>query len=127
MASWRKPAWLNEMVTMPSLVSVSIQIVAGGEIFLMNCAHKEMVFAVETNLRRVAGVLTQEGVPMVKFLFWCILFVLCWPLALGALVIYPILWVLLLPLRIVGIAVGSVLALVWAVVILPVKVARAIV
>ncbi len=64
---------------------------------------------------------------MVKFLLWCILFVLCWPLALGALVIYPILWVLLLPLRIVGIAVGSVLALVWAVVILPVKVARAIV
>ncbi len=64
---------------------------------------------------------------MVKFLLWCILFVLCWPLALGALVIYPILWVLLLPLRIVGIAVGSVLALVWAVVILPARVARAIV
>ena len=48
---------------------------------------------------------------MVKFLLWCILFVLCWPLTVMALVIYPVVWLLLLPLRIVGIAVGSVLAL----------------
>lgn len=64
---------------------------------------------------------------MVKFLLWCILFVLCWPLAVVALVIYPIVWLLLLPLRIVGIAVGSVLALVWALVILPAKVVRGVI
>ena len=52
---------------------------------------------------------------MLKFLIWCILFVMCWPLALAALVLYPIVWLLLLPFRVVGIAVGSVLALVWAI------------
>jgi hypothetical protein len=61
---------------------------------------------------------------MVKFLTWCILFVLCWPLALLALVLYPVVWLLLLPFRIVGIAVGSVLALVWGLVTLPLRVAR---
>jgi hypothetical protein len=61
---------------------------------------------------------------MLKFLIWCILFVLCWPLALFALVLYPIVWLLLLPFRIVGIAVGSVLALVWGLVTLPLRVAR---
>jgi hypothetical protein len=64
---------------------------------------------------------------MVQFLLWCILFVLCWPIALCALFLYPIVWLLLLPLRIVGIAVGGALALVWALVILPAKVMRAIV
>jgi len=59
---------------------------------------------------------------MVKFLLWCILFVLCWPLALAALVLYPIVWLLLLPFRLVGFAVGSVLALVWALVMLPARV-----
>jgi hypothetical protein len=59
---------------------------------------------------------------MAKFLLWCILFVLCWPLALVALVLYPIVWLLLLPFRLVGFAVGSVLALVWALVMLPAKV-----
>ncbi len=47
-----------------------------------------------------------------KFLVWCILLVLCWPLALLALVMYPIVWILLLPFRIVGIAVEGVLELV---------------
>jgi hypothetical protein len=61
---------------------------------------------------------------MVKFLLWCILFVLCWPLALVALVLYPLIWLLLLPFRIMGIAVGGVLALVWALVTLPVRVLR---
>jgi hypothetical protein len=61
---------------------------------------------------------------MLKFLLWCILFVLCWPLALVALVLYPLIWLLLLPFRIVGIAVGGVLALVWALVTLPVRVLR---
>jgi hypothetical protein len=64
---------------------------------------------------------------MVQFLLLCILFVLCWPIALVALVMYPIVWLLLLPLRIVGIAVGGALALVWALVILPAKVLKAVV
>ncbi|MBM3724128.1 MAG: hypothetical protein FJW40_01705 [Acidobacteria bacterium] len=63
---------------------------------------------------------------MVKFLLWCILLVLCWPLALLALVLYPIVWLVLLPFRIVGIAVGGVLALLWAVVTLPARLARSI-
>ncbi len=63
---------------------------------------------------------------MVKFLLFCILFVLCWPLALAALVLYPLVWLLLLPFRIVGIAVGGVLELVGAIVTLPVRVLRAI-
>ena len=61
-----------------------------------------------------------------KFLLWCILQVLCWPLALAALVLYPIVWLLLLPFRIVGIAVGGVLDLVWAIVTLPVRLMRAL-
>ena len=58
---------------------------------------------------------------MAAFFLWCILFILCWPLALLALILYPIVWLLLLPFRIVGIAVGGVLALVWAVVTLPAR------
>jgi hypothetical protein len=63
---------------------------------------------------------------MIKFLLWCILLVLCWPLALAALVLYPFLWLLLLPFRVVGIAVGGALALVWAIVTLPARLLRAI-
>jgi hypothetical protein len=58
---------------------------------------------------------------MIKFLLWCLLFILCWPLALLALILYPIVWLLLLPFRIVGIAVYGALALVWAVVMLPAR------
>lgn len=58
---------------------------------------------------------------MIAFLLWCILFVLCWPLALAALIVYPIVWLLLLPFRIVGIAVHGALALVWAVIMLPAR------
>ncbi len=58
---------------------------------------------------------------MVKFLLWCILLVLCWPLAILALVLYPIVWVLLIPFRLVGIAVDGVLKLVWALVTLPAR------
>ena len=61
---------------------------------------------------------------MTKFLLWCILLVLCWPLALLALVIYPIVWVLLIPFRIVGIAVGGVLELLWTIITLPMRVLR---
>jgi hypothetical protein len=63
---------------------------------------------------------------MVKFLLWCILLVLCWPLALLALVLYPLVWLLLLPFRLVGIAVGGVLELMWVVVTLPARVLKKI-
>ena len=61
-----------------------------------------------------------------KFLLWCILLVLSWPLALAALVLYPVVWLLLLPFRIVGIAVRGVLELVWEVVSLPARLLRAL-
>lgn len=61
---------------------------------------------------------------MVKFLLWCILFVLCWPLAILALILYPLVWILLLPFRIVGIAVGGVLELLWAIITLPARILR---
>jgi hypothetical protein len=63
---------------------------------------------------------------LLKFLLWLILFVLCWPLALAALFFYPVVWLLLLPFRIVGIAVGGALALVWALVTLPARLLRAL-
>jgi hypothetical protein len=63
---------------------------------------------------------------MVKFLLWCILLVLCWPLALVALVLYPLVWLVLLPFRVAGIAVGGALALVSAIIFLPVRMLRAI-
>lgn len=58
---------------------------------------------------------------MFTFLLWCVLFVLCWPLALFALVLYPVVWLLLLPFRLVGIAVEGALKLVWALVTLPAR------
>jgi len=63
---------------------------------------------------------------MAKFLLWCILFVLCWPLALLALIAYPLVWVLLLPFRLLGLAVGGVLELVSAIIFLPARLIRAI-
>jgi hypothetical protein len=59
---------------------------------------------------------------MVKFLLWLILFVVCWPLALLALVLYPIVWLLLLPFRLVGIAVEGVFDLLRAIFLLPARV-----
>jgi hypothetical protein len=56
-----------------------------------------------------------------KFLLWCILLVLCWPVAMLAIVIYPLIWILLLPFRIVGIAVDGVLALLRGIVFLPAR------
>ena len=61
---------------------------------------------------------------MVKLLLWCLLFVWCWPVALVALMLYPLVWVVLLPFRVVGIAVEGVLELVGAVILLPVRVLR---
>ena len=61
---------------------------------------------------------------MLTFLVWCVVLFFCWPLALVALILYPLIWLLLLPFRIVGIAVGGVLELVWAIVTLPARVLR---
>jgi hypothetical protein len=63
---------------------------------------------------------------VVKFLLWCILLVLCWPIALLALVAFPFIWLLLLPFRILGIAVGGALALVTGLIMLPARVLRGI-
>jgi len=61
---------------------------------------------------------------VVKFLLWMILLVLCWPLAILALFLYPIVWLVLLPFRIVGIAVGGLLQALWALVTLPARILR---
>jgi hypothetical protein len=61
---------------------------------------------------------------MVAFLLWCILLVLCWPLALVALVLYPIVWLLLLPFRIVGLTMKGVFELLRAIILLPARVLR---
>ena len=58
---------------------------------------------------------------MGKFFLWCILFVLYWPLALLALIVYPLVWILLIPFRVVGIAVDGVLGVIRGVVMLPVR------
>jgi hypothetical protein len=58
---------------------------------------------------------------MFAFLAWCLLFVICWPVALLALIAYPFVWLLLLPFRIVGIAVHGVLALIAAVIMFPAR------
>lgn len=58
---------------------------------------------------------------MVAFMLWLVLLVLCWPLALAALVLFPLVWLLLLPLRLVGIVVGGVFALIRALVFLPAR------
>jgi hypothetical protein len=63
---------------------------------------------------------------MIKLLLFCILFILCWPLALLALVLYPLVWLILLPFRLLGIAVHGALALVIALITLPVRLIRAI-
>lgn len=58
---------------------------------------------------------------MFTFLLWCLLLVICWPIALLALALYPLVWLLLLPFRLVGIAVGGVLELLRAIVMLPAR------
>ncbi|HXY79502.1 MAG TPA: hypothetical protein VEI08_02580 [Candidatus Bathyarchaeia archaeon] len=61
---------------------------------------------------------------MLTFILWCMLLFLCWPLALLALVLYPLVWLLLLPFRIVGIAVDGVLELVKGIILLPARILR---
>ena len=61
---------------------------------------------------------------MVKFLLWCILLVLCWPLALLALLLYPVVWILLIPFRLAGFAVDGVLQLIHGLLVLPGRLLR---
>ncbi len=61
---------------------------------------------------------------MTKFLLWLLLLVFCWPLALLALVLYPLVWLVLLPFRLVGIAVEGVLELVKSLILLPARILR---
>jgi hypothetical protein len=61
---------------------------------------------------------------MLTFLIWCLLLLVCWPLALVALILYPLFWLILLPFRLVGIAVEGALGLVWGIVTLPARVLR---
>jgi hypothetical protein len=58
---------------------------------------------------------------MIGFLLWLILFMLCAPLAIVALFLYPLVWLLLLPFRLVGVAVGGVLSLIWGICTLPLR------
>jgi hypothetical protein len=59
---------------------------------------------------------------LILFVGWCILFVLCWPLALLALILFPIVWLISLPLRLVGITLGAVFALLKAILFLPARI-----
>jgi hypothetical protein len=61
---------------------------------------------------------------MLTFLLWCVLLIFCWPLALLFLVLYPIVWLILLPFRILGIAVEGVLELFKAIIFLPARLLR---
>ena len=60
-------------------------------------------------------------IDLVKFLMWCLLLVVCWPLALLALILYPIVWLLLLPFRLVGIAVEGAFEFLRALFLLPAR------
>ena len=61
---------------------------------------------------------------MMTFLLWCLLFVFCWPLALLALILYPLIWILMLPLRLVGITVNAAFELLAAILTLPARILR---
>jgi hypothetical protein len=71
--------------------------------------------------RKLASRIEKGRWRVTRFLLWCILLVLCWPVALLALLAYPVVWLLVLPFRLVGIAVDGVLGLVRAVILLPAR------
>jgi hypothetical protein len=84
-----------------------------------------VICAVTPTCARVGvTVSTREGFDMAGFLLWLLLLVFCWPLALLALVLYPVVWLLLLPLRLVGITVTAVFAFLGALLMLPARVLR---
>jgi len=61
---------------------------------------------------------------VIKFLLWCILLILCWPVALAAIILYPLVWLILLPFRLLGMVVSGVLELIWTIVMLPASLLR---
>ncbi|MCX6134066.1 MAG: hypothetical protein NTU47_09665 [Ignavibacteriales bacterium] len=61
---------------------------------------------------------------MTKFLLWLILLILCWPIALAALILYPLAWLFLLPFRLAGVAVKGALGLIEAIILLPASILR---
>jgi hypothetical protein len=61
---------------------------------------------------------------MIKFLLWCVLLILCWPVALLALIVYPLVWLVLIPFRLLGVVVTGVLDLIWAIVTFPAHLLR---
>lgn len=67
------------------------------------------------------GIVSQVTM-LTKFLLWCLLLVLCWPVAILALVLYPLVWLVLIPFRLLGFAVGGVLAFIRALFMLPARV-----
>jgi hypothetical protein len=69
----------------------------------------------------IAASFTKDVPLMIKFLLWLLLLVVCWPLAILALLLWPIVWLLLLPFRLVGIAVGGVFELFKAILFLPAR------
>ncbi len=77
-----------------------------------------------TLARNTAYVKLSKGKPMIKFLLFLFLLFFCWPLALAAIVLYPIVWLLLLPFRILGIAVDGVLQTLKALILLPSRILR---
>lgn len=70
----------------------------------------------------IYGIVHTDKKHMTTFFIWCILLVLCWPIALVALIIYPLIWLILLPFRIAGLAVEGVLRFIWALFTLPFRV-----
>jgi hypothetical protein len=74
--------------------------------------------------RTNVGGVTQDETIMPTFILWLLLLVFCWPLALLALVLYPFVWLLLLPFRLVGLAVEGVFAFLAALIFLPARVLR---
>ena len=63
---------------------------------------------------------------MLKLLLFCLLLVICWPVALAALFLYPLIWLILLPFRLVGLVVGGTFVLIAALFSLPARAIRAI-
>jgi hypothetical protein len=63
---------------------------------------------------------------MLKFLLFCILLVICWPIAIAAVLLYPLIWLILLPFRLVGLVVGGTFELIAALFYLPARMIKAI-
>jgi hypothetical protein len=67
-------------------------------------------------------IISEEWEQMLTFILWCILLVICWPLALFALLVYPLVWIILLPFRIFGFAAEGLLGFIKAIFLLPARV-----